>query len=268
MKRLTLVVVAILAILVPALAGAQAAPAATPAPAAAANPCTIRAITAGSVIVKGENTAPIAIRLQNCGEVVEITAEKLSFIDIVSTSTTVTARIKAEDDAVVGPTSFKLKNDKGVETESPKSVFLLVLDKLTASIRTAAVTAQATAAAAQATAAAAQVQIRALKAETSTLENALGTVAATRPTTDEVRALLAPIQARIADLEKVTAALVEGGKINDARDEVLRQGVEYLAENQKTIADTQVKAGFWGGKKPLSPEAAAAAERIRQTVKR
>jgi len=197
----------------------------------------------------GKDLTPFVVKTKGCeAEISSISANGLEFSDIEFKSGRLTAKVKATTTSS-GAVSFKLVDKDGAETESPNSIFLLVLDAADVHVKTIADKAATTGA----------VTFKRVKA----LESRVETVSTTRPTRDEVATAIAPLQKRIADLEKVVVTLQGEVETTNGRIAALGAATAILAEGQVNLGNTQVKKGFWG-KKPLNPEVAAASRQIRE----
>ena len=210
--------------------------------------CTIRSISSGSVIVKEQDPAEMKIFVRNCTDVKSVTAATtgVTFTDVTQKGNIVTAKVTADVTTLTGPTSFKLTLADGNETVSPDAVYLLVLDPATAVVRKDAT-----------------VAISKVSKKVVVLESRIENVSVSRPTRDELMASISPLQGRIADLEKVVVSLQ--GEVETANNRVaaLAVATTTLADGQVALGQTEVKKTFWGGKKPLNPKVAGAAEQIR-----
>ena len=243
---------------------AQAAPAA----------CEIKSVSVpGGALVTEQNAVTITVGLNGCGEVKDITVgdANVVFTAVTSAVGAVTAQVEAKAGALTGPTSVKITLVDGTEVVSPDATYLLVLDMATAQVRkdvTAATTRVASSVAVirKEVAKAANAHLTAGCATQAYLQERVKGLASSEDLRAAIETAVAPLQARIADLEKVHPAIVAGVEANGAKLAQLANMTADLAFSQAILANTQVKKTMFGGKNPLDPTVAAAAERIRQAV--
>lgn len=229
----------------PATTAAAAAPTTTPT-------CEILKVLKGEVVEAGKDFVPFVVKTKGCEtEIKELVADGLEFSDLAFKPGRITAKVKATTTASTGTTSFKLVDKDDNETKSPDSVFLLILDASDSYVKAVADKAMSATAV--------------TSKKVAALETKVETVSTSRPTRDEVISAISPLQARITELEKVVGSMKEELTMANNRVASLGAATASLADNQATLANTKVKKGFWG-KKPLNPEAAAEAERVKADI--
>ena len=259
-------------IVVLALLGAAGAASAQTPPAPTTPACTIRSITTGAVVVKEQDPGAITIAFRNCKDVKGISTPDAAivFTDFTATANRITAKVAASTAALTGPTSFKLTLGDGTETASPDAIYLLVLDTQGAVLRRDA--AAATARVARTVASTRSDLREEVRLANANLSSELSTMAVARPTKAEAEMLIegatAPLKRQITDLQMVNAALQAAVAEHTSKIGVHSDAIVGLAEGQVALGEKKGGRRLLGlvSGKPLNPEVAAAAERIRQAV--
>ena len=223
---------------------------------AATAPCTITRISSGSLVVKEQDPSTFRIAVRNCDVKSIESIPGVTFDGVVQKGNTVTAKVKADASALTGPVAFQVTLADGSNVESPEGVDIFVYDMATATVNEKAESANSKA----------TKVAKDLKAATAKLSAEL----TARPTKAEVGAIVAtataPLDARLCDIETVVASLLTESVANAQRVAVFGQATQELAEVVQVGFATKVKKSFWGGAKPLNPEASEAAARILAAV--
>ncbi len=216
--------------------------------------CKISAISNGSVIVKEQKPADFALQLSGCDKEVKTivaAASGITFTDISPAKGKVTAKVVADKSAETGPTLIKVTFADNSEVISNNSVFALILDPATATVRKDAI-------AAKAEATNARKEVKKLEAKVEKVAQDV----ATRPTTAQVQATVNPLETRIVQLEAALASVKAAQMQTAERVALLSRAAELLAEGQATIANKRL--GWF--RRPLNPSVAESADNVRQAV--
>jgi len=247
MKTLVLAIVLTLTM---SVANAQNGPTTVAAVTTPTASCEIVSILKGGVLEVGKEPISFALKTKGCEtEISSISANGLEFTDLAFKPGRVTAKVKVTDKSITGTAGFKLVDKDDNETESPDSVYLLVLGPTVKTIADKAMAVNALT----------SKKVRAL-------ETKVETVSVTRPTRDEVAMAIAPLKKEIM-ARPTNSEVVAFVSPFEARIATLESKVDALAQATIALAEGEVALGNTRRgifRRKLNPQVAEMAEQIRQ----